>query len=263
MYKLALLVALLGTAAALQLVAADPRIGSWTLVSAQSALDPPNKLSITPVHDGVHVASSGDTHIDFTAKWDGHETSVEDNLAFNHIELKRIGKNQAEVTEKKDGAVVAIVRYKLSIDGNELSGTTSEKGHADRTTVWTRSGGTKTADNLFAGEWTQDMSKSRLRQGLALRIEAEGNDGVRFSGEFSYSARFDGKEYDLRNSVNDTVTLELIDAHTVDAIYRRDDKITQKDRWVVSPDGQQMTVTTTGMLETGQQVTENMAFRKQ
>jgi hypothetical protein len=258
MHKLALL----WLVAALPLCAADPRIGSWTLISAQSALDPPNKLSITSLHDGVHVVSSGDTHIDFTAKWDGHETSVQGNPAFNHIELRRINKNQAEVKEKKDGAVVAMVRYKLSIDGNELAGTTSEKGHADRITVWTRSGGTKAADNLFAGEWTQDLSKTRLRQGLALRIEADGKEGVRFSGEFSYSARFDGKEYDLRNSGNDTVTLELVDPHTVDSIYRRDDKIAQKDRWVVSPDGQQLTVITTGMLETGQQVRENMVFGK-
>jgi hypothetical protein len=259
MHKLALL----GLIAAIQLGAADPRIGSWTLISAQSSLDPPNKLSIVSLHDGVHVVSSGDTHVDFTAKWDGHGASVQGNPAFNQIELRRISKTQAEVKEKKDSAVVAIVRYKLSADRNELTGTTSEKGHADRITVWTRTGGRKVADNLFAGEWTQDLSKSRLRQGMALKIEADGKDGVRFSGDYSYSARFDGKEYDLRNSVNDTVTLELVDAHTVDAIYRRDDKITQKDRWVVSPDGQQLTVTTTGMLETGQQIRETMVFRKQ
>jgi hypothetical protein len=263
--------ALLGLIAAIQLSAADPRIGSWTLISAQSSLDPPNKLSITSLHDGVHVATSGDTHIDFTAKWDGHETSVQGNPAFNHIELRRINKNQAEVKEKKDGAVVAMVRYKLSADksadANELTGTTSAKGHADRITVWTRTGGAKVADNLFAGEWTQDPSKTRLRQGMALKIEADGKDGVRFSGDYSYSARFDGREYDLRNSggsepKNDTVTLELVDAQTVDAIYRRDDKITQKDRWVVSADGRQMTVTTTGVMETGQQVRETIAFRK-
>jgi hypothetical protein len=263
MHKLALL----GLIAAIQLGAADPRIGSWTLISAQSSLDPPNKLSIVSLHDGVHAVSSGDTHVDFTAKWDGHGASVQGNPAFNQIELRRVSKTQAEVKEKKDGAVVAIVRYKLSADksadANELTGTTSEKGHPDRITVWTRTGGMKAADNLFAGEWTQDMSKTRLRQGMALKIEADGKDGVRFSGDYSYSARFDGKEYDLRNSVNDTVMLELVDAHTVDAIYRRDDKITQKDRWVVSADGQQMTLTTTGTLETGQQAKENVVFRKQ
>jgi hypothetical protein len=96
-----------------------------------------------------------------------------------------------------------------------------------------------------------------------LRIEADGTEGVRFSGEFSYTARFDGKEYNLKNSSNDTVTLELVDAHTVDSIYRRDDQVAQRDRWVVSADGQQMTLTTTGTLETGQQLKESLAFRKQ
>src|SRR5580658_5742240 len=98
--------ALLALVAAIQLGAADPRIGSWTLISAQSSLDPPNKLSITPLKDGVHVVFSGETHVDFTAKWDGHETSVQGNPGFNQVELRRIDKNQAEAKEKKNGALV-------------------------------------------------------------------------------------------------------------------------------------------------------------
>jgi hypothetical protein len=255
--------AMLGLVVAIQLSASDPRIGSWTIISAESTLDPPNKLSITALHDGVHVVTSGETHVDFTGMWHGHESPVQGNPAFNQIELRRIDKHQAEVKEMKDGAVVATVRDKLSSDGNELTMTTAEKGRANQITVWTRTGGTKVADNLFAGEWTEDLSKTRLRQGLVLKIEADETEGVRFLGDFSYTARFDGKEYDLKNSRNDTVTLQLVDAHTVDAVYRRDDKVAQKDRWVVSADGQQMTLTTTGMLETGQQVREKIVFRKQ
>ncbi|MFZ0957017.1 MAG: hypothetical protein WAN60_11795 [Candidatus Sulfotelmatobacter sp.] len=255
--------ALLGLVFALQLGAADPRIGSWTLVSAQSTLDPPNKLSVTSLHHEVHVVSSGESHIDFTAKLDGHEAPVQGNPAINQIEVRRIDKHQVEVKEMKDGAVVATVREKLSSDGNQLTSTTSQKGHADRITVWTRTGGAKVPDDLFSGEWTEDLSKTRLRQGLTLKIEADGSGGVRFLGDFSYTARFDGKEYDLKNSRNDTVTLQLVDSHTVDSIYRRDDQISQKDRWVVSADGSQMTMTTTGTLETGQQIKETMVFRKQ
>ena len=259
MHKLALF----GLFAALQLGAADPRIGSWTLISAQSSVDPPNKLSITSLHGAVHVAISGDKHVDFTAKLGGHETSVQGNSAFNQIELRRIDRHQVEVREKKDGAVVATIHDKLSSNGNELTSTTSQNGRPDRITVWTRSGGKKSATDLFAGEWTQDLSKTRLRQGMALKVEADGTDGVRFSGDFSYTARFDGKEYDVKNSSNDTVTLQLVDAHTLDSIYRRDDQITQRDRWVVSADGTEMTLTTSGTLETGQQVKETIAFRKQ
>ncbi len=206
---------------------------------------------------------SGETHLDFTAKSDGHDTSAPGNLAFNQIQLRRINKKEAEVKEKKDGAVVATVREKISSDGNELTITTASKGHPDQITVWTRSGGAKVAGDPLAGEWTQDLGKTRLRQGLTLKIEADGNGGVRFSGEFSYTARFDGKQYDLKNSRNDTVALELVDPHTVDAIYRRGDQQAQKDRWVVSPDGQQMTLTTTGTFETGQRVSEKLVFRRQ
>jgi len=242
---------------------ADPRLGSWTLISAQSSLDPPNRLSITPSHDGVQVVMSGETHLDFTANWNGHESSAPGNLAFNQIELRRIDKRQAEVKEEKDGTVVATVREKLSHDGNELTITTGTRGQADQITVWTRSGGAKVASDLFAGEWTQDLGKTRLRQGLVLKIDVDGTDGIRFLGDFSYTARFDGKQYDLKNSRNDTVMLELVDPHTVDAIYRRDDQVAQKDRWLVSADGQQMTLSTTGTLETGQRVTEKLLFKKQ
>jgi hypothetical protein len=254
---------LLALLAAFQPGAADPRIGSWTLISAESNLNPPNKLSVTALHDAVHVVMSGETHLDFTAKSDGHETPVPGNPAFNQVELHRIDKRQAEVREKKDGAVVATVREKLSKDGNELTITTASRGHAGQITVWTRSGGPKVGGDLLAGAWTQDLSKTRLRQGLVLKIEPDGNGAVRFSGDFSYTARFDGKPYDLKNSRNDTVTLELVDPHTVDSIYRRDDQVTQNDRWAVSADGQQMTLTTTGTLETGQHLTEKLGFKKQ
>jgi hypothetical protein len=255
---------LFGLLFAAQLGAAtDPRIGSWTLISAQSSLDPPNKLSITSQHGTVHVAISGDTHVDFTANLNGHDTSVQGNPAFDQIELRRIDKRQVEVKEKKDGAVVVTIHDKISSNGNELTSKTSQAGRADKITVWKRSGGKKIATDLFSGEWTEDLSKSRMAQGMTLKIEADGNDGVRFSGDFSYSARFDGKEYDLKNSSNDTVSLQLVDAHTVDAIYRRNDQITQRDRWVVSADGAQMTLTTTGTLETGQPIKETLVFQKQ
>jgi hypothetical protein len=259
---------LFGLLAAVQPVVAqsgvtDPRLGVWTLISAESTLGPPNQLSITHLHDKVHVVMSGETHVDFTANRDGHETAAPGNLGFNQIELLRIDKRQAEVKQTKDGTLVATIREKLSKDGNELTATTVSMGHPDKITVWTRTGGKKTANDLFAGEWTQDLSKTRLQQGLVLKIEADGSGGVRFLGDYSYTARFDGKPYDLKNSRNDTVTLALVDPHTVDAIYRRDEQVTQKDRWVVSPDGQQMTVSTTGTLETGQQVTEKLVFKRQ
>ena len=248
--------------AAAQPGAPDHRIGVWTLVSADSSLDPPNRLSISHLHGGVHVVMSGEKHFDFTANRNGHDSPAPGNLGFNQIDLHRIDKRRADVTQKKDGTVVATVHEQVSKDGKELTATTTTAGHPDKITVWTRSGGAKAAIDPFVGDWTQDLGKTRLRQGLVLKIEADGSGGVRFMGDYSYTARFDGKQYDLKNSLNDTVTLELVDPQTVDASYQRDGQVTQKDRWVVSADGQQMSVSTTGTLETGQRLTEKLVFKK-
>jgi len=247
---------------AAQSAVSDPRVGTWKLVSAQCSLDPPNRLSIAHEHDRLHVVMSGETHVDFTANRNGHESAAPGNLGFNQIELHRIDKRQAEVAQLKDGTLVATIREQLSKDGKELRATTVSAGHPDRITVWTRSGGAKVANDLFSGEWTEDLSKTRLRQGLVLKIEPDGTGAVHFQWDYSYTARFDGKQYDLKDSRNDTVALDLVDPHTVDAIYRRDQQVTQKDRWQLSADGQQMTLSSTGTLETGQQLTEKLVFKK-
>lgn len=255
--------ALLAFLAATDLGAADPRIGSWTLTSAQSVMEPPRKISVTPLGGRLHVVISGDTRMDFTVDERGRETAVQGVPAFNQIEWRRVGKNEVEIKEKKDGVLVAIIRESLSKNHEELTVTTSEKGHSDQTAVLVRSGGVNAPANPFAGEWTEDLGKTRLRQGLVVHIEADGENRVRFSGEFSYTAAFDGKEYILKNSYNDTVTLVLVDPRTVDSIYKRGDEITGRDRWVISADGHQATVTTTSVLENGQHVREKLLFRKQ
>jgi hypothetical protein len=242
--------------------AADPRLGAWTLVSAQSSLDPADKLSIVSANGTVHVLMTGETRLEFTAKSDGKQTPVPSNPAFDQIQLHRINKKQVSVTEKKAGALVSTIRNSLSKDGSELTLTTSRPGQPDQISVWTRARAPKSSPDPFSGDWTQDVSKTRLKQGISLTIDPVGNDGVRFSGEYSYTAHFDGKSYDLHNSRNDTVQLAQVDAHTVDATYRRDQQVTQKDRWAVAADGRTMTLTSSGSLETGQHFNEKLVFQR-
>jgi hypothetical protein len=255
--------ALLGVVAAMQLGAGDPRVGTWTLSSADSTIDPPGKISIAPVGNKIHVVTSGETQADFTADGSGQATLVKNVPGFNQIKWRRLDNNQVDIQEMKDGLLTATLHEKLSSDHNELTVVTSGKGRPDQISVWVRSGGVKVPTNPFMGEWTQNLTKSRLRQGLVVKIEADGKEGVRFSGEFNYTAGFDGKDYILTNSNNDTVALALVDARTVESIYKRGDQIMERDRWVVSAEGTQLTLTKTGALETGQQVREKLVFRKQ
>ena len=255
----------LGLAVATPLLAQqDPRIGSWTLTSAQSSLDPPNKLIVTPQQGGgVHVVMSGDKHFDFTAKANGHAAPAPGNMGFDQVQMRRIDKRQNEAKELKDGAVVATIREKIAPSGKELTITTTTPGHPDQITVWTRSGVSTDPHDPGAGEWTEDLGLTRMRQGMPLKIESDGNGGVRFTSDYGYDARFDGKPYNLTNSRNDNIKLQLVDPHTVEAFSMRDGQVTQKDRWTVSPDGQQLTLNSTGTLETGQHFTEKLIFKKQ
>jgi len=225
-------------------------------------MDPPNTLSVTSKLKNVHIVMSGETHVDFSAKADGKPMAVPGNPAFDQVAMRKIDGKHAQLTERKNGVVVATVLQTVSKDGKLLTITRSSKGRPDQTTVWIRTGGAKAVMDPVAGDWKEDLSKTRMAQGLPLKIEADGGGGVRFLWDFSYTARFDGRPYALTNSRNDTVTLRQVDAHTVDAVYRREDQVTQKDRWVVAGDGREMTVTSTGTLESGQKVTETLVFKR-
>jgi hypothetical protein len=245
-----------------RLWAADPRMGTWKLVSAESTLNPPRTLSISHAGKGVHVEISG-VHVEFNSSWDGHDNHVQNVPAFNQIVMRRVDKNQAEIKEKKNGALVATLHEKVSSDRKELTITTVQPGREDQVTVWERSGGAHDPGNPFIGQWTQDFSKTRMRQGLEIKIEPAGKGGVHFVGEFSYTANFDGQDYPVKDSRDDTVALALVDPHTVASTYKRGDEIGDQDRWVVAADGRQMTWTTSGVLGTGERIQETLIFQKQ
>ncbi len=214
---------------------------------------------------------SGEKHVAFTASASGKQTAVAGNPLFDQIELHRVNRRHVVVTEKKDGVVVATLDDQLSKDGKELTVTTRSQGDGganlggqdDGVTVWKREPGARQLRDPFAGKWTEEMSRTLMRQGLVVKIEPDGRGGVRFSGDFRYDARLDGRQYDLQNSRNDTVQLALVNARTVDEIYRRDGQVTEKARYVVSTDGRRMTMTDEGTLQTGQHLAETLVFRKQ
>jgi hypothetical protein len=161
-----------------------PRIGSWKLVSADSALNPPRKLSIAPQGKGVHVVMVGSPRLDFTAGWDGHDNHVQNIPAFNQIVIRRIDKNQAEIKEKKNGALVATLRDKISSDRKELTSTTVQPGHEDQITVWERSEGMHDVANPFI--WQLDRGVQQ--DSIAAKTGAQ--DRSRRTGRRAFRRRF-------------------------------------------------------------------------
>lgn len=119
-----------------------------------------------------------------------------------------------------------------------------------------------------AGTWQMNASKSRFDSGPApatqtreYRIlqDARGPaydmlqatqttilpDGSKSVG--TYSARFDGTDHPATGSpVYDSIALTRVDANTFDAVLKREGKVVQTARNVVSPEGNVMTVTVNG-----------------
>lgn len=248
--------------AAVQLFAADPRIGTWKLVSAKVTTDRPNIRTITAVPNGIRVADSP-VGLESTARFDGRDYPVKGIPAFNQISPRQIGKSTIEVTNKKDGKFVNIFTFRVMQGGMEMTGTTHfPDGRPDQIVAYTRTGGAKDPANLVIGEWTVNRSKSAMLTQAPLKFEAEGADGVRMSWDFSYSAKLDGKDYPIQNSRDDTVLLRQIDAHTVEAIYKRAGKITDQDRWTVSADGKRLTLSADGTLRSGRRIHTEEVFAK-
>jgi hypothetical protein len=119
------------------------------------------------------------------------------------------------------------------------------------------------------GTWTLNVAKSKYTPGpgpksQTVSIEPAGGGvkvtvkGVNAQGgpiEIAYTASYDGKDYPITGSPDyDTLALKRIDEWTVEGTRKKTGKLMQSYQRVVSKDGKQMTVTTTGMNAKGEQL---------
>ena len=124
------------------------------------------------------------------------------------------------------------------------------------------------ADNPFIGSWKLNLAKSKITRGQppksrTIRYEPFGADGLQStmitvdaqgkSGEEDYSAKFDGKEYEITGVDPRQILLKRTDDHTVQVSYKRQGKVTATSRFVVSQDGKTLTITTEGTSPEGNQ----------
>jgi hypothetical protein len=120
--------------------------------------------------------------------------------------------------------------------------------------------GVASAADPFVGEWKMNPARSEyngrsLPESGIVRFEPEA-DGLRHTIEWvnadergvrnTFRAKFDGKEYPALGS-GQTVSRKRIDSNTFDAIFKRNGKVANRDRWAVSADGRTLTFTSDGI----------------
>ncbi len=109
------------------------------------------------------------------------------------------------------------------------------------------------ADDPQVGNWKQTAPNT----GMTMKIEGQEN-GLKFVGSegTQWSAKYDGKDYPYGGSKTvDTITLNKIDAKTLEMIGKKGGKEVERRRVVVSKDGKIRTVTTQRKDPNGQETT--------
>jgi hypothetical protein len=116
------------------------------------------------------------------------------------------------------------------------------------------------AADPFVGEWKMNPAKSEysgrsMPESGTVRFEPE-VDGLRHTIEWAdaegqgvrntFRAKFDGKEYPALRS-GQTVSRKRLDANTFEATFKKDGKLTNRDRWAISADGRTLTFTSAGV----------------
>ena len=133
------------------------------------------------------------------------------------------------------------------------------------------------ADEAFMGTWKRNEAKSKTRAGspknTTVVYEAAGDsvkvtvDGVDAEGKPTHNewtGKFDGKDYPVTGDPrSDTRAYKRVNAHTLALTGKKDGKVTETGRIVVSPDGKSRTVTTHETDSKGHKVSNTAFYDKQ
>jgi hypothetical protein len=134
-----------------------------------------------------------------------------------------------------------------------------------------------TADQ-HSGTWKMNPTKSRYSPGptpkdVTVKVDSDGNgvridaDGTNADGTAShveYSAKFDGKNYPIIGTYADTVSVERIDANTMQSTLRKKDgQLMMTVITTISADGKTRTSTFKGKDGQGREVNNVVVYDKQ
>jgi hypothetical protein len=134
--------------------------------------------------------------------------------------------------------------------------------------------------NAVVGTWKLNLTKSKFDPGpapksLRRKVVAEG-DGLKYSFEgvsadgkpvaYSFTVKFDGKDYPITGSIPsgaDSISIKRVDANNYEATLKKAGKVLATSKATVSADGKVTTVESTGTNAAGAKVHDVQVYDKQ
>jgi|SRR5579864_7058401 len=101
--------------------------GSWRMAKMDTLSE--NAMSVTYKVTGDSLTMSNPTGQSYTAKLDGTEAPYKGDPGTTSVSVKKTGPNAVEETDKREGKVIAVVRWTVSPDGKTMKAVIEDKLH--------------------------------------------------------------------------------------------------------------------------------------
>lgn len=219
--------------------------GTWRFDLQKAKL--PEKPNTYALQGGMYRCPTCVPKIEVKA--DGQDQKVEGSPYYDTMSVRVIDDRTIEMVTKKGGKTVGTERAAVSEDGNtrtidvsfQLEG--SDKPVTGRVVERRVDQGPQGAHKT-SGSWRTEKYENFSENVLLLTLKST-PDGLSMSlptGE-SYTAKFDGKDYPYEGNPGVTaVSLNRIDANTIEETDKLKDEVIAVVRMSVSPDGKTLTM---------------------
>jgi hypothetical protein len=229
------------------LFAANPFEGTWRIDMASVDLGyKPTKFELM---NGMFSCPSCLVPIPIV-KADGTDQKLTGTNAYDTVSVTVIDARTVDLTLKKSGKAVEVMRLTASEDGThrtvrftgypangsapvieEMTEVLAEKGPA--------------GSHAISGTWrNQKVANVSGNPFTTTYKEIPGGLSVSSPTGMSFTAKFDGQDYPSQGSTGfDMVSLKRIDDHTMDMTFKHDGKVVRVEHMVIDADGKTATVT--------------------
>jgi hypothetical protein len=183
----------------------------------------------------------------YKIKADGLDQSISGNPNYDTLSIRTIDRQKVLKTAKKSGKTVAESEIVVSAEGQRKTERQTVYFMAPRpieiTTHSLRVSAGSAGSHAISGTWrATDAGVSNHAEDTIFKIS---HDRLQMSDGLgrSFAAKLDGTEAPYRGSEEFTsVTLKVIDDHTIEESDRRGGKIVKISRWSIGTDGRTMHV---------------------
>lgn len=206
---------------------------------------PTRKADVIELANGVYECQTCTPP--YKVKADGQDQKIIGNPDYDTLSVTLVDDRTVTKIAKKGGTVVLDSKVVVSADGQTKTEVQTIYFMAPRPIeVTSHSSRVSTAPqgaHLLSGSWRMtDLDVSNHAEDTIFKVAG---DTLTMSDRMgrSFSAKFDGTEAPYKGSDEFTsVSLKLIDDHTIEESDKKGGKVVKIDRWSVGPDGKTMHV---------------------